>query len=371
MITRSQSGIVKPIDRLTLNTFLISPIPKKSSDDLKDSQWRNVMYDKYNALVKNSTWLLVPRPARLVANGSSQQLGVDFDETFRPVVKPATIRIVLSLDVSRYDTWFRYYHSHCDSSLFICRQGSQEKYAFQLLERAHMVHRNPSRKPIDIESKLGPDGVPVQDPTLYRSLAGGGYRTMDFGLYLYAFATTFLVGYTDANWVGCPSTRSAKAEYRGVANVVAETTWLHNLLCKLELMGDDGKPFMSSVPGIDKATLEAYKSLGAARNKSCFGMLTRVLKSACIGYFVGKGVAFSVVEHYVMNAWKKYGIIRAMMILKRLFFFTFYSGLREMENIILNVITSCAEKVCNIVNDSEKVVDESESPTDDIYDETP
>ncbi|GKA33373.1 ribonuclease H-like domain-containing protein [Tanacetum coccineum] len=39
--------------------------------------------------------------ARLLANGSSQQLGVDFDETFSPVVKPATIRIVLSLAVSR------------------------------------------------------------------------------------------------------------------------------------------------------------------------------------------------------------------------------------------------------------------------------
>ncbi|GJS45514.1 putative gypsy type transposase [Tanacetum coccineum] len=38
--------------------------------------------------------------ARLVANGSSQQLGVDFDETFSPVVKPATIRTVLSLVVS-------------------------------------------------------------------------------------------------------------------------------------------------------------------------------------------------------------------------------------------------------------------------------
>ncbi|GJU02799.1 ribonuclease H-like domain-containing protein [Tanacetum coccineum] len=69
---------------------------------------RNAMYDEYNVLVKNGTWLLVPRPAgvnmvrsmwlfkhkfhadgtlsrykaRLVANGSSQQLGVDFDETF-------------------------------------------------------------------------------------------------------------------------------------------------------------------------------------------------------------------------------------------------------------------------------------------------
>ncbi|GJV75613.1 ribonuclease H-like domain-containing protein [Tanacetum coccineum] len=50
---------------------------------------------------------------------------------------------------------------------------SQKKYALQLLERAHMVNCNPSRTPVDTDSKLGPDGVPVQDPTLYRSLAGG------------------------------------------------------------------------------------------------------------------------------------------------------------------------------------------------------
>ncbi|GJV99507.1 NAC domain-containing protein [Tanacetum coccineum] len=39
--------------------------------------------------------------ARLVANGRSQQQGIDRDETFSPVVKPATIRTVLSLAVSR------------------------------------------------------------------------------------------------------------------------------------------------------------------------------------------------------------------------------------------------------------------------------
>nr|GFC07862.1 ribonuclease H-like domain-containing protein [Tanacetum cinerariifolium] len=87
----------------------------------------NAMHDEYNALVKNGTWILVPRPAginfvrsmglfkhrfhvdgtlsrykaRLVANGSSQQLGIDCDETFSLVVKPATIRTVLSLAVSR------------------------------------------------------------------------------------------------------------------------------------------------------------------------------------------------------------------------------------------------------------------------------
>ncbi|GKD27008.1 ribonuclease H-like domain-containing protein [Tanacetum coccineum] len=50
---------------------------------------------------------------------------------------------------------------------------SQKKYALQLLEHAHMVNCNPSRTPVDTDSKLGLDGVPVQDHTIYRSLAGG------------------------------------------------------------------------------------------------------------------------------------------------------------------------------------------------------
>ncbi|CAA7022367.1 unnamed protein product [Microthlaspi erraticum] len=39
--------------------------------------------------------------ARLVANGKSQQVGVDCDETFSPVVKPTTIRTVLHRAISR------------------------------------------------------------------------------------------------------------------------------------------------------------------------------------------------------------------------------------------------------------------------------
>nr|GEX47161.1 ribonuclease H-like domain-containing protein [Tanacetum cinerariifolium] len=220
MVTRSQLGIVKPTSHISLNTFSISPIPKNLHVALKDPQWRNAMYDEYNALVKNGTWLLVPRPAGvnmvgsmwlfthkfhadgtlsrymalLVANGSSQQLGVDFDENFSPFVKPATIHTVLSLDRN-------------STGLFL----SQWKYALQRFEHAHMVHCNPSRTHIDTESKLGSEDLSyvVQQVCLYmhdpmephfaglKCILRYVRGTVDFGLQLYVSATTSLVGYID------------------------------------------------------------------------------------------------------------------------------------------------------------------------------
>nr|GEV91706.1 ribonuclease H-like domain-containing protein [Tanacetum cinerariifolium] len=50
---------------------------------------------------------------------------------------------------------------------------SQNQYAIELLARAHMTNCNPSRTPVDTDSKLSPEGVPVQGPTLYHSLTGG------------------------------------------------------------------------------------------------------------------------------------------------------------------------------------------------------
>jgi hypothetical protein len=39
--------------------------------------------------------------AHWVLRGFTQRPGIDYDETFNPVVKPATVRTVLSLAVSR------------------------------------------------------------------------------------------------------------------------------------------------------------------------------------------------------------------------------------------------------------------------------
>jgi hypothetical protein len=89
--------------------------------------WRQAMVEEFEALIRNKTWHLIPpRPglniidskwvfklkqnpdgsiarhkAQLVAKGFKQQFGVDYDDTFSPVVKPTTIHILLSLAVAK------------------------------------------------------------------------------------------------------------------------------------------------------------------------------------------------------------------------------------------------------------------------------
>ncbi|GJU44877.1 ribonuclease H-like domain-containing protein [Tanacetum coccineum] len=203
--------------------------------------------------------------AHLVAYGSSQQLGVDFDETFSPVVKPATIRMVLSLVVScqwpihQLDVknaflmrslyglkqapraWFKrfagyatragFYHSRYDSSLFIYRQGSQVPYLLIYVDDIILIASYPALLQ-QIICSLNNEFDMIDLGALNYILCISANRT-PIGLHLYASSTNSLVGYTDADWAGCPSTRSAEAEYQGVANVVAENVWLRNLLREL------------------------------------------------------------------------------------------------------------------------------------------
>ncbi|GJU60035.1 ribonuclease H-like domain-containing protein [Tanacetum coccineum] len=134
-----------------------------------------------------------------------------------------------------------------------------------------MQHCNPCRTPFDTESKLGPDGDPISDSTLYSSLASAlqyltftrpdiSYDvqqvclymhdprephiaalkrilqyvrgTLNHALQLHVSTTTQLTAYTDADWITL-SRSSEEVKYRGVANVVAETAWIRNLLREL------------------------------------------------------------------------------------------------------------------------------------------
>lgn len=87
------------------------------------------------------------------------------------------------------------------------------------------------------------------------------HGTLDFVLQLFCSSSTDLVAYSNADWAGCSDTRrttsdyciylgdnlvswsskrqpttsrsSAETEYRGIANAVAETCWLRQLLIDL------------------------------------------------------------------------------------------------------------------------------------------
>ncbi|GKC68757.1 ribonuclease H-like domain-containing protein [Tanacetum coccineum] len=105
MVMRFLVGTNHPTERLNLHVSSVSPLVKSYRDAFNDPNWQNAMRDEYTALIKNKTWTFVHRPpdTNIVrSNGSTQLEGVDVDETFSPVVKPGTIRNVLSLAASRH-----------------------------------------------------------------------------------------------------------------------------------------------------------------------------------------------------------------------------------------------------------------------------
>ena len=128
MCTRAKSGLLKPKlfqDFVTFYTKLPTE-PKSFKHALEHPQWKQAMREEFSALQKNKTWSLVPfdksmnllgckwvfklkqradgsverYKARLVAKGFLQQDGVDFNETFSPVVKIATVRTIPTVAVT-------------------------------------------------------------------------------------------------------------------------------------------------------------------------------------------------------------------------------------------------------------------------------
>jgi len=114
---------ISPAHQVYLSSLSNIQEPKSYQEAIQDSRWIEAMNSELQALELNHTWDLVPIPptkvaigcrwvykvklkasgeverfkARLVAKGYNQHEGLDYHETFSPVVKIATVRVVLSL----------------------------------------------------------------------------------------------------------------------------------------------------------------------------------------------------------------------------------------------------------------------------------
>ncbi|KAL6324112.1 hypothetical protein AAG906_006383 [Vitis piasezkii] len=106
-----------------ISAHSLHPMTTHSKVALKNPNWHTAMVEEYQALVRNNTWTLVPfhpsmnvinskwifrvkynsdgtiqhYKARLVANGFQQYAGVEFTNTFSPIIIASTIRVVFTL----------------------------------------------------------------------------------------------------------------------------------------------------------------------------------------------------------------------------------------------------------------------------------
>ena len=124
MTTRLKAGIIKPNPRYALLTDKVaSPEPRTLAEALKHPGWNNGMTEEIDNCKLTETWSLVPYTSdmhvlssrwihrtkynadgtvkslrsRLVVQGCGQEEGVDYLESYSPVFRTSTVRIVLHI----------------------------------------------------------------------------------------------------------------------------------------------------------------------------------------------------------------------------------------------------------------------------------
>ncbi|GKD03095.1 retrovirus-related pol polyprotein from transposon TNT 1-94 [Tanacetum coccineum] len=194
------------------------------NEALTDESWIVAIQEELNQFIANDIWDLVPQPrnmsiigtkwvfrnkldknsivsrnkARLVAQGYNQQEGIDYDETYAPVARLKSIRILLAYDCAldfklfQMDVKSTFLNDFINEEFEMSMMGelnfflglqikqmedgiffNQSKYIKEMLKKFGLEDSKPMKTPMSPDTKLTKDEeCESVDSTKYRGMIG-------------------------------------------------------------------------------------------------------------------------------------------------------------------------------------------------------
>ncbi|GJY65598.1 putative ribonuclease H-like domain-containing protein, partial [Tanacetum coccineum] len=198
----------KDLQNCLFACFLSQEEPKKVIHALKDPSWIEAMQEELLQFKLQEVWTLVDLPngkraigskwvfrnkkdergivirnkARLVAQGYTQEEGIDYDEVFAPVARIEAIRLFLAYAsfkdfmVYQMDVKSAFFYRKIEEEVYQKKDGifiSQDKYVSEILKKFVFTEVKTASTPMETQKPLlkDEDGEEV-DVHMYRSMIG-------------------------------------------------------------------------------------------------------------------------------------------------------------------------------------------------------
>nr|GEU73882.1 cysteine-rich RLK (receptor-like protein kinase) 8 [Tanacetum cinerariifolium] len=240
--TRSEHGHVPrrrfPIEgEDTSSLVMFAGDPISVNEAMAKEEWRVAMQEDLSAIQRNQTWELVDLPngknlitlkwifktkfladgsiqkhkARLVVRGFTQQKGIDYEETFSPVARFETVRIILAVatqeqwKIHQFDVKLTFLNEELKEEVYVTQPPSFESNTkpnkvLRLRKALYGLKQAPRAWYSKIDDFFHKNGFEKSqhEPTLYIKRQG----TQDYGIWFSKTEDFRLKGYTDSDWAG-------------------------------------------------------------------------------------------------------------------------------------------------------------------------
>eukprot|EP00253_Pinus_taeda_P025283 PITA_25283 len=223
--------------------------PSSFNEAMEDPAWVDAMVEEYDSIVRNSAWEIVPRSegksvvgsrwiykvkqaadgsvekykARFVARGFSQIEGIDYEETFAPVARYSSIRMILALSaqmgwhIHQMDVKTTFLNGFIEEEAYI----EQPKVFEVFSSESHVCRLKRALQEDEVKLCGFTDADWAGSPTDRKSTSGG----------------VFNIESTAVSWYSRKQRSvaliSAEAEYMAASLAACEAIWMRKILVGL------------------------------------------------------------------------------------------------------------------------------------------